>query len=99
MQTYFNDPLEPVLRGATATRQGLLDITTFHYLTANMKPLDKLLAGGHTPETVTLALQLANNNATRAAALIKVGSVCWHAVLLLCTVVLLDRVYVAMLIL
>jgi hypothetical protein len=87
VQTYYNDPLEPVLRGATATRQGLLDITTFHYLTANMKPLDKLLAIGHTPETVTLALQLASNNATRAAALIKVGSVCQHVAVLLCSIV------------
>lgn len=72
-QTYYNDPLEPVLRGAAATRQGLLDITTFHYLTANMRPLDKLLAEGHTPETVTLALQLASNNAAKATALIQVS--------------------------
>ncbi|KAG5177849.1 hypothetical protein JKP88DRAFT_136365, partial [Tribonema minus] len=70
---YFSDALEPLLRGAAAARQGLLDIASFHVLTANMRRLDKLLAMGYPPEAATLGLQLTGNDSARAVQLIEEG--------------------------
>ncbi|CAN0103127.1 unnamed protein product, partial [Discosporangium mesarthrocarpum] len=64
----YHEP-DRVLRGPTATMQGLADLSSFHYVTPHLPRLDKLLAMGYPPEAATLALQLANNDHDKAVKL------------------------------
>ncbi len=55
------------------TRLGLLALSSMHYLSAAIGPLDQILSLGYDPEAVTLALQLGKNDMNRALALLEGG--------------------------
>ncbi len=59
--------------GCEFTRLGLVALSSFHYLSSAIHPLDKLLSLGYDAEAVTLALQLRKNDVDQALALLNGG--------------------------
>ncbi len=66
-------PFMYLRNGCVYTRVGILDISSMHYLSAAIRPLDHLLSLGYDAEAVTLALQLSQNDVNRALALLNDG--------------------------
>ncbi len=66
-------PFMYLRNGCDYTRLGLLALSSMHYLSAAIRPLDQLLSLGYDAEAVTLALQLSQNDVNRALALLNDG--------------------------
>ncbi len=66
-------PFMYLRNGCDYTRLGLLALSSMHYLSAAIRPLDQLLSLGYDAKAVTLALQLSQNDVSCALALLNDG--------------------------